>query len=317
MTGVAVASCVNFSGIAIGGGGAGGACQAAFGSIAIVIGPTPVNEDGVFTGGSKASAGNPSVFSLGNIAISVGGTATTVGGTNTSAGQFSAMGLPNIGNVSFATAGSSSTTAGLFNLGASLGGTRSELIAAGLGNSALNLGSDNLLVASGTVNNATNLSGNGNGVAASNTPGTGLAALVPGLNVAFNILGTNNTVLSGASVPPVFGGPGNGPLSIAGAILVDDQTGADTVRNTNFGIELRTPFNAATPPPMTSVLATGNKVTPKTLAAGIVKNTGSQSSGSLKKAGTQVSSSLKSLSTKVSDTVKKVTGGRAGGANSD
>jgi len=310
MTGVAVASCVNFSGIAIGGGGPTGHCQAAFGSIAIVIGPTPA--DGV---GSDAFAGNPSQFSLGNIAISVGG--TTEQPTSTSAGRAVAMGLPNIGNVSFATAGSSSTTAGLFNLGASLGGTRSELIAAGLGNSALNLGSDNLLVATGTVNNATNLSGNGNGVAASNTPGTGLAALVPGLNVAFNILGTNNTVLSGASVPPVLGGPGNGPLSIAGAIGVTDQNGADTVRNTNFGIELRTPFNAATPPPMTSVLATGNKVTPKTLAAGIVKNTGSQSSGSLTKAGTQVRSSLNSLSTKVSNTVKKVTGGLAGGAKAD
>jgi hypothetical protein len=310
MTGVAVASCVNFSGIAIGGGGPTGHCQAAFGSIAIVIGPTPA--DGV---GSDAFAGNPSQFSLGNIAISVGG--TTEQPTSTSAGRAVAMGLPNIGNVSFATAGSEATTAGLFNLGASLGGTRSQLIAAGVGNSALNLGSDNLLVATGTVNNATNLSGNGNGVAASNTPGTGLAALVPGLNVAFNILGTNNTVLSGASVPPVLGGPGNGPLSIAGAIGVTDQNGADTVRNTNFGIELRTPFNAATPPPMTSVLATGNKVTPKTLAAGIVKNTGSQSSGSLTKAGTQVRSSLNSLSTKVSNTVKKVTGGLAGGAKAD
>ena len=310
MTGVAVASCVNFSGIAIGGGGPTGHCQATFGNIAIVIGPTPADGPG-----SNAFAGNPQVLSLGNIAISVGG--TTEQPTSTSAGRAVAMGLPNIGNVSFATAGSEATTAGLFNLGASLGGTRSELIAAGLGNSALNLGSDNLLVASGTVNNATNLSGNGNGVAASNTPGTGLAALVPGLNVAFNILGTNNTVLSGASVPPVLGGPGNGPLSIAGAIGVTDQNGADTVRNTNFGIELRTPFNAATPPPMTSVLATGNKVTPKTLAAGIVKNTGSQSSGSLTKAGTQVRSSLNSLSTKVSNTVKKVTGGLAGGAKAD
>ena len=311
MTGVAVASCVNFSGIAIGGGGAGGHCQAAFGNIAIVIGPTPADGPG-----SNAFAGNPQVLSLGNIAISVGGTAEQPTDTFAGTGLID-TGLPDIGNVSFATAGSSSTTAGLFNLGASLGGTRSELIAAGLGNSALNLGSDNLLVATGTVNNATNLSGNGNGVASSNTPGTGLAALVPGLNVAFNILGTNNTVLSGASVPPVLGGPGNGPLSIAGAIGVTDQNGADTVRNTNFGIELRTPFNAATPPPMTSVLATGNKVTPKTLAAGIVKNTGSQSSGSLTKAGTQVRSSLNSLSTKVSNTVKKVTGGLAGGAKAD
>ena len=310
MTGVAVASCVNFSGIAIGGGGPTGHCQATFGNIAIVIGPTPADGPG-----SDAFAGNPQVLSLGNIAISVGG--TTEQPTSTSAGRAVAMGLPNIGNVSFATAGSEATTAGLFNLGASLGGTRSQLIAAGVGNSALNLGSDNLLVATGTVNNATNLSGNENGVASSNTPGTGLAALVPGLNVAFNILGTNNTVLSGASVPPVLGGPGNGPLSIAGAIGVTDQNGADTVRNTNFGIELRTPFNAATPPPMTSVLATGNKVTPKTLAAGIVKNTGSQSSGSLTKAGTQVRSSLNSLSTKVSNTVKKVTGGLAGGAKAD
>ena len=66
-----------------------------------------------------------------------------------------------------------------------------------------------------------------------------------------------------------------------------------------------------------SVLATGNKVAPKTLAAGSVKNTGSQSSGPLTKAGKQVGSSLNSLSTKVSDTVKKVTGGRAGGAKAD
>ena len=51
MTGVAVASCVNISGIAIGGGGANGACQASFGSFAIVIGPT--GEEG-----STATAGN-------------------------------------------------------------------------------------------------------------------------------------------------------------------------------------------------------------------------------------------------------------------
>ena len=54
MTGVAVASCVNISGIAIGGGGA---CAASFGSFAIVIGPT--GEEG-----STATAGNEG-FSLG------------------------------------------------------------------------------------------------------------------------------------------------------------------------------------------------------------------------------------------------------------
>ena len=172
VVGTATASCINFSGIAIGGGGASGACQAAFGSIAIVIGPTPVNADGVFTGGSTANAGNPSVFSFGNIAISVGGTVEQP--TDTSAGQFTGTGLPNIGNVSFATAGSSATTAGLFNLGASLGGTRSNVIAAGVANSALNIGSDNTLVSAGVVNNTTNLFGDGNLLASSNTPGTGL-----------------------------------------------------------------------------------------------------------------------------------------------
>ena len=41
MSGTAIASCVNISGIAIGGGGPTGHCQASFGSFAIVIGPTP------------------------------------------------------------------------------------------------------------------------------------------------------------------------------------------------------------------------------------------------------------------------------------
>ena len=188
----------------------------------------------------------------------------------------------------------------------------------GAGNSALNVGSDNVLEAAGVLNNATNLFGDNNFVESANNPTGFLGTLTPGLNVGFNILGNNNTVLSGAAgdVPDDVTG---GPLSIAGAILVNDQEGdrrlnGAEVINTNFGIHLRTPFNEQTP---VSVLAAGNKVAPKTLAAGSVKNTGSQSSGSLTKAGTQVRSSLKSLSTKVSDTVKKVTGGRAGGRRPD
>ena len=247
MAGPVGASCINVFGFAIGGGGASGACQAAFGSIAIVIGPTPVNADGVFTGGSTAIAGNPSVFSFGNIAISVGGTVEQP--TSTSAGQFTSTGLPLIGNVAFATAGSSATSFGIFNLGASLGGTRSSVIAAGIANSALNLGSDNVLASAGVVNNTTNLFGDGNLLGASNTPGTGLAALLPGLNVGFNILGDNNTVQSGAGLAGVIPGfpptGGNGPLAIAGAILVNNQNFANNadLLNNNFGIELRTPFN--------------------------------------------------------------------------
>ena len=139
--GTASASCVNFSGIKIGGGAA-LHCQASFGSFAIVIGPTPADGPG-----SDAFAGNPSRFGFLNIAVSVGGTATQP--TNTSAGQFSAGGLPNIGNVSFATAGSSATSAGLVNLAASFGGTRSTVVAAGALNSGLNLGSDNDLFSTG------------------------------------------------------------------------------------------------------------------------------------------------------------------------
>ena len=195
VVGTATASCINFSGIAIGGGGPTGHCQASFGNIAIVIGPTPADADR-----QRRICRQSSGSSFGNIAISVGGTATQR--TNTSAGQFTAGGLPNIGNVSFATAGSSATTAGLFNLGASLGGTRSSVFAAGVANSALNIGSDNALASTGVVNNTTNLFGDEQlSRVGETTPGTGLLGpLTPGLNVGFNILGDNNFVQSGAGL---------------------------------------------------------------------------------------------------------------------
>ena len=197
-----------------------------------------------------------------------------------------------------------------FNLAVNLGDT-GNIQAQGFGNSVLNIfGNRNALAASGMFNNATNFFGDDNVLIASNVPDPTANILRQiGGNVAFSMLGSNNEVRSGAAA-----GGGNGPLAIAGAIAVDGQEGASAVRNNNFGIELRTPFNAQTP---VSVLAAGNKVAPKTLAAGSVKNTGSQSSGSLTKAGKQFSSSLTSLSTKFSGTVKKVTGGLAGGAKAD
>jgi len=299
--GPAIASCVNISGIAIGGGGPTGHCQASFGSISIVLGPTPTDEVG-----SDAFAGNPEQFSPFNFAISVGG--TTEQPTNTSAGRIALPGLPNIGNVSLATAGSSANSAGVVNLAASFGGTRSDLLSAGIGNSTLNLGSDNELVSTGVVNNSTVLSGNENVVSASNT-GEGLNRFLSGFNVAFSTFGNNNEVASGASAG------GNGPFSIAGAIGVNDQNGEDAVINTNTGIELRTPLGMQA---VTSVLAAGNKVAPKTFAAASANRSGSQLSGPLKKVGTQVSPSLSSLKEKVAGAVSKVTKGtKAGAASSD
>jgi hypothetical protein len=283
--------CVNFSGLNLGSG-----CTASFGSIAIVLGPDT----------STAVAGDPSVFSLFNIAISVGGTATHP--TETFAGVGDANGLPNIGNVAFATAGSGAEAYGLINLAASLGGSTSGLSSAGVGNSTLNLGSNNVVVASGFVNNSTVLFSDDNFVTALNP--VNVTGLLSGFNVAFSIFGGGNEVAAGFSldIPPI--NEGSGPLSIAGAIGVTAQT----VRNTNSGIELRTPFNVSAVAP--SVLAAGNKVAPTTFTAGSVNRAGSQLSGSLKKASKQFSSSLNSLNKKVADTVSKVTKGTKAGAAS-
>ena len=245
---------------------------------------------------------------------------------NTSAGQFPAGGLPNLFNVSFATAGSSASTAGILNLADSAGGTRSSVIVAGLANSALNIGSDNTLISAGVVNNTTNLFGDDNFVVSSNTPGMGLAALVPGLNVGFNILGNNNTVQSGAGLagtglfpgfPPTGG---NGPGAIAGAIGVNNQNFANgtDVLNNNFGIELRTPFNEQTPvTTLTNSQVSGGQQKTGT-QGGVVKqllsfrpggNAGTKaaslggSGSSFKAVSDQINTSLK----KLSDAVNKVT----------
>ena len=297
VVGPATASCISFGGIAIGEGAA-THCVASFGSIAIVLGPTPAGALG-----SKAFAGN-TMFSPFNFAISVGGTETKP--TITSAGLVPLPlpgGLPQIGNVSFATAGSQATSAGILNLADSFGGTGSTTAALGLGNSSLNLGSDNHLTSAGVVNNTTNAFGDGNSLTAFSPPGTGLIPPL-GLNVAFNTFGNNNQAVAGP-----------GPGAIAGLIGVNNQKGADAVTNSDFGIELRTPFNV-TPPTSTS-LAGGNVFRPATFAAGSGNRAGSQLSGSLATAGKQFSSSLNSLSKTFSDAVKNVTGGLAGGTSSD
>ena len=289
--GPAVASCINISGIAIGGGGPTGHCQASFGSFSIVIGPTPVDAEGAPLPGSSAKAGGNS-FSPLNFAIALGGTETQ--STEAAAGRTAVGSLPSIANVAFATAGSTAASSGLLNLAASLGGTRSIVSAAGIANSALNLGSDNTLDSSGVVNNTTNAFGNNNTIASSNTPG-GFLGLRPGLNVAFSLFGSNNDVSAGASAPP---NDGNGPLSIAGAIFVDGQEGPSQVKNTNFGIELRTPFNVQTP---NIALAAAKKV------AGSVNPTGSKLSVSPTKAAKHVS--LKSVQKKFNNAVKAALGG--------
>jgi hypothetical protein len=245
------ALCANISGLNLGTG-----CTASLGSIALVLGPT-----------GTAIAGIPGTFSPFNIAISVGT------GAVTEAGFVAFMGLPNIGNVSFATDGSLARTAGLFNLAASLGGTGNSLVAAGV------------------VNNATVLFSNNNPTVEAANSGTGLAGLLTGFNVAFSILGGTNLVEAGFN-----GVSGNGPLSIAGTIGVTGQT----LHNTNTGIHLITPLGA-----VASVPAAGTKVAPTTVAAGTVNTAGSQVSGSLTKTGKQVSSALNSPSKKAAKTVSK------------
>jgi hypothetical protein len=247
--GTATASCFSFSGFGLGDG-----CESGFGSFAIVIGPS-----GDVEGGSTATAGNVGPFSPFNFAISVGSN------TFTSAGTTEAIpGVPALGNIAFATAGSRAIATGIGNIASSLGGTRSSVTAIGVGNSAINLGSDNTLVSTGVVNNTTNSFGDNNILGSSNVtnpPATGLGALLPGFNVAFNTLGDRNTVLAGSGIPipgfPATGG--SGPGAIAGAIGVNDQS----VLNNNFGIELRTPFNEQSSTPLTNSQVSGGQGTGK------------------------------------------------------
>jgi hypothetical protein len=272
------ALCANISGLNLGTG-----CTASLGSIAIVLGPT-----------GTAAAGDPAMFTPFNIAISVGT------GTTTFAGTVPFMGLPNVGNVAFATAGSSAVTEGLLNLAASLGGTSSDLQSLGILNSTLNIGSHNVLASQGFVSNATVLFSDNNPAVDAGNIETGLNGLLHGFNVAFNIFGGGNTVLAGAFA----GTGGTGPLSIAGALGVTAQT----VLNTNFGIHIATPLGA-----VASVPAAGNKVAPTTVAAGTVTGAGSQLSGSLTKAPKQVGSALISPSKKAATTVSKAGAASTGG----
>jgi hypothetical protein len=268
------ALCVGFSGLDIGNG-----CHSSFLSFALVLGPD--------TG--TADAGIPGTFSPFNIAISLGDSHTNAGGPFTPA-----TGLMNIGNIAFANPGNTVTAVGILNLAASLGGTGSGLNAVGVGNNAWNIGSHNPdVLATGFFSNATVLFSDNNVMvrAGSDPTKTGLQGILSGFNVAFSIFGNNNQVLSGV----YGGGTPVGPLSIAGGLGVTGQTGAKAIMNSNFGIAIRTPFNAL------AATAAGTKVAP--LAA--VNAGGSQVSGSLKKAGSQLNASLKKAGSQVKGALNK------------
>jgi hypothetical protein len=298
--GTATASCFSFSGFGLGDG-----CESGFGSFAIVIGPS-----GDVEGGSTATAGNVGPFSPFNFAISVGSN------TFTSAGTTEAIpGVPALGNIAFATAGSRAIATGIGNIASSLGGTRSSVTAIGVGNSAINLGSDNTLVSTGVVNNTTNFFGDNNILGSSNVtnpPATGLGALLPGFNVAFNTLGDRNTVLAGSGIPfpPFPPTGGSGPGAIAGAIGVNDQSflNGTGVLNNNFGIELRTPFNEQSSTPLTNSQVSGGQGTGK--QGGLVNRLLSFRSGG--KTGSNATSlggsgaTFKSVSDRINTSVKKL-----------
>ncbi len=119
-----------------------------------------------------------------------------MGGASASAGQFN-TGAARIGNVSLAAAGGSATTSGFFNLAGAVGANQTTAI--GLLNNSLSLlGSGNTALTGGILNHASTFLGNNNTVASGNTPGTGLRALLPGLNVAHSSFGSNNFVGAGA-----------------------------------------------------------------------------------------------------------------------
>jgi hypothetical protein len=134
-----------------------------------------------------------------------------------------------------------------FNLALNLG-DKNNVQAKGFANSVLNFfGNENAIAATGILNNATNIFGDQNAVGADNVPDGNANILGQiGGNVAFNAFGDRNSVLAGSQTAPP-----DGPLAIAGALGVDDQS----VDQPGTGITIRTPFNATGSD--TNVLAVG------------------------------------------------------------
>ena len=144
---------------------------------------------------------------------------------------------------------------------------------------------------------------------------------MPGLNVAFNILGNNNGVRRGSR--------GRGPGAIAGLIGVNDQnflTGKE-VTNSDFGIELRTPFNVTNGMALNNLSVSGGGEKSGT-QGGVVKqllsfrpggNAGTKaaslggSGSSFKAVSDQINTSVKKLSEAVNNVTKNLTSGLAGG----
>ena len=237
MAGVATASCVNFSGIAIGGGGPTGACQASFWQHRDSDWPHAHRCDEA----AHAFAGNHDEFSPLNFAISAGRTASINQLTTAGRVHWSEWLYRHIGNVAFATAGSSALSDGLFNLAGSFGGTRQLHRRRWLRQQrAQSRQRQYPCFRRGVVNNATVLFGDENIVASvkQSARGSGGAYARP---TTWRLASSATTTkrVQGLLLGPPDGG--RGPLAIAGAIAVNDQYGARAVRNENFGIETQDP----------------------------------------------------------------------------
>jgi hypothetical protein len=294
--------CVSFGGpLTLGSG-----CSASLGSFALVLGPDE----------SEAHAGLANEFSPFNIAIALGGTATAP--NSVFAGHVSVPNLPSILNTAIATGGSAVEARGLFNLADAIAGANNGVLAAGVGNTAWAYGNDNLVFATGVMNQARVLLGTGNQVTASSN-GDGLEALLNGFNTAFSDFGNDNVV-----------GAVNGGLATAGALFVDAQNGVNSIIQSGFGINIKTPFNTITAAAASiskaanpSAAAANTETLSKQIDASIrkaskrivasaektskqadaaVKKAGKQADASIKKAGKQFNNSLKSLSRKLNGT---------------
>ena len=201
-------------------------------------------------------------------------------------------------------AGSIGESPGAFNLGANLFGNANSnpngpqpmnIVATGLGSSAINvIGNRNVLTSAGILNNTTNL---GNPFGFPNGSDSVLTS-TGNLSVAFNSQGFLTPAcdaLCGNNVSVT------GPLALAGSI---NQVNETVVQN-GFGVNIN---NFLTPPSSTNVLAASNpnKFVPTVFATGTGNRSGSPLSGSFTNAGKPFSSSLNQISSSLNSSLKKL-----------
>ncbi|WNG90643.1 hypothetical protein [Mycobacterium sp. ITM-2016-00318] len=286
--GPANGTCIGISGINIGSG-----CTSTFGNFALGLGEgTVATANGSFLNFAIAAgtnvtalAGDPTGFSLGNLALNLG-SGVDPRDNVVAAGVFP-DGPPG--------------SAGSFNLATNLGGnggtgdgTPMTIVATGLGSSAINvIGNRNTLTSAGILNNTTNV---GLPFGFPNASDSVLTS-IGNLSTAFNYQGIftagDCAVDCGNFVTAV------GPGAIAGAINVVQQI----VVQAGPGITLRTPFDPNTGGSTATTLASANKFAPTTLAGGSSNKSGNQLSASSAKSSKQFSSSLKKLSNGVKNAV--------------